>query len=108
MNFGLALANGQVPGVSVNAWVTKLGNAGTTRDVQADRIASALLAGPASAQTRELLTSEVDDAAQNAVVRPVADTTRGAAMMPTAPPVDLAGLVRMAGLTIGSPEFQYR
>jgi hypothetical protein len=91
MNFALALASNHVPGINIDqdAW---------QRMVQRDPL---LLA-------RYLLAQDPTDATRTAIQKALADTELQKQLMQDAKagPLRLPGLI--AGLTLGSPDFQKR
>ena len=98
VNFGVALASGSVPGVSVRRWPPYAALDTMPREQQVDGVVRALLGGEVSADMRAVLLSGthplLDKSAQPDPGR-AARTTQ-------------AGLAQMIGLAIGSPEFQRR
>ncbi len=95
INFGMALASGSVPGVTVRRWPLYAGLDTLPREGQVDGVVRALLGGDVSADMRAVLLS-------------------GDHPMLDAPGVPLKGagatqgLAQIIGLAIGSPEFQRR
>ncbi|HEU4630380.1 MAG TPA: DUF1800 domain-containing protein [Gemmatimonadaceae bacterium] len=95
IDFGLAVAAGALPGVSVRRWAPARELAGAPREQQVDGILHALLGGAASPDTRQVLLR-----GENPLLARADGPTRRA---PATDP--LAALV---GLALGSPEFQRR
>jgi len=132
INFGLALAGGRVPGASVARWPDAARLRSAPRAQQVDAVVAAFLAGQASPDTREILTSGENPLAAKLaggaepISDPSASPTSGEnddtmAMQPAGPrraggargaalgrPVQLEGLAQVVGLAIGAPEFQRR
>ncbi|MFO0599263.1 MAG: DUF1800 domain-containing protein [Myxococcaceae bacterium] len=84
INFGLALAGGRLPGVSVT-----LPAAGTSPAETLDRVSAAVLGRPLSAQTRQTVLdalSREESDGEKRVIEPA----------------------KVAGLLLGSPEFQHQ
>ena len=132
INFGLAVAGGRVPGVTLARWPGSATLLDATRAAQADGVIKAMLGGDASAETRHILLSGQnpmldrlggldsiaampndqpdDDMApprQRGVVGKKGQPRPGAAAALNRP-VDLQGLAQVVGLALGSPEFQRR
>jgi uncharacterized protein (DUF1800 family) len=104
MNFSVALMAGRIKGVQVDA--DRLANTppGTAAD-SARALASlegSLLAGDISKQTHDAITSELENQAQTSGGKPAAERRND---KPT-PPASTTGTI--AGLILGSPEFQRR
>ena len=95
MNFALGLGTGRLPGVTMNSSQV-LGNAGQARDAQATLavLEQKLLAGDVSLQTHQTLAKQLAD--PQVVGVKAEDVAAGGK----------AGVV--AGLILGSPEFQRR
>ena len=94
LNYSLSLAGNRLRGVSVNtAAVLGTGAAGES-SVMLDRAIAALLSGEVSAQTRGTLQKQMNDPqiVQARLDDPVAQINQGV----------------IAGLVLGSPEFQRR
>jgi hypothetical protein len=135
INFGLALAGGRVPGVSLTTWPSAAQLRGKSRSDQVDGVINSILGGEASAETRSILMSGenpmlsqapvdsvpslalADSASEDMVmagaqrpVRPVdrKGQPRGAGPAALARPVNLQGLAQVLGLALGAPEFQRR
>jgi uncharacterized protein (DUF1800 family) len=138
INFGVTLAVGGVAGVTLNpvSELEKLRN--SPREQQVEGVIDALLAGEASAETREILmsgenpfiTKAMTDSSMRAgsadmgmgagmgvriggagvaVTRPAAAAAgRGGRGAGAARVVDLKGLPQVIGLALGAPEFQRR
>jgi uncharacterized protein (DUF1800 family) len=90
INFGLALAAGQIPGASPTEWPGSERLASATRGEQVDGVIAAILGGEASPDTRRILESGVN---------PMLTSSRS---------MELAGLRQVIGLALGAPEFQRR
>lgn len=129
INFGVAAAGGQVPGVSLDLWPTAQQVRSAPREAQVDAVIATLLGGSVSPDTRAILiTGRNPFLDANAA----ADTTdilaadppatmgamdarrpgargRGRGLGPAARrPVELTGFAQVVGLALGSPEFQRR
>lgn len=91
INFGLRIAAGQLPGVTLDGWPP----AGRIRQLapaqQVDAVIDELLGGSVSADTRSILT-----------------TGENPALSSGQPRKNLVGLPGIVGLALGSPEFQRR
>ncbi len=96
INFGLLLAAGRVPGVSLSSWEHRQGLDTLSRDAQVDGVINAILGGEASPDSRLLLQSGV-----NPLLRDAPDSAAGA-------PMTVPGLEQLVGLALGAPEFQRR
>jgi len=132
INFGIAMAAGRVPGVTIDALPGAAALRSAPRATQVDAMVGALLNGDASPDTRQILLSgdhplltaasavpddstdaSGGDAMAGAAMRPMrargakgdraARTGPGFANLP-----DLQGLAQVVGLALGSPEFQRR
>jgi uncharacterized protein (DUF1800 family) len=106
MNFSVALMSGKIKGVQVDADRLAKTPPGTAAD-SARALAAlegSLLAGDVSKQTHEAITSELENQAAShaAVVKPSAARKNDKA----SPPASATGTI--AGLILGSPEFQRR
>ena len=132
INFGLALAAGRVPGASVSRWPEAARLRSAPRAEQVDAVVAAFLAGQASPDTREILTSgenplasklagQAERMTDSTASRMPDDDEDRMAMQPAGPrrlggargaalgrPVQLEGLAQVVGLAIGAPEFQRR
>ena len=138
INFGLALAGGRMPGVSLAGWPEGRALVNAPREAQVDGVIRALLGGAVSPDTRQVLLSgenpllaRADAATGNGatgdatgVGRPsdpmttmtpvTAPGDAGPSPRPRAaargfgPPPRLEGLALVVGLALGSPEFQRR
>lgn len=113
INFGLALAGGVVPGVSVANWPEAPRIAGSAREAQVNEVIRTILGGDASSDTRSMLLdgenplSRTLSAGSGETPGPRPGARRRAG--PEArTPGKLGGLELMVGLAIGSPEFQRR
>ena len=118
MNFALTLGSGHMRGLTLNGDVVAAGASRTTAslptaslptepDAALDAIAQALLAGDMSPQTRETIRKQMQSGAGSAEVRPVSSeqVSSDRASYGRGKRMD-AGLI--AGLLLGSPEFQRR
>jgi uncharacterized protein (DUF1800 family) len=128
VNFGLAVAAGRMPGVSLRSWPPFEQLSRQPREMQVTGVIDALLGGQTSPETREvlasgsnpLLTRAGTDSARSLTDRSADDPMMGD---PGAPrPLragqarnvglgaipDLRGLAQIVGLALGSPEFQRR
>ena len=117
INFGMALASGSVPGVTVKRWPLYAELDSLPRDGQVDGVVRALLGGDVSADMRAVLLSgdhpmlEQARAQENTAITTERGTQLARGMGPGvrfsgagAP----QGLAQIIGLAIGSPEFQRR
>jgi uncharacterized protein (DUF1800 family) len=102
INFGMAVAEGRIPGVRLQRWSAydSLRTAPTERQV--DAVVALLLGGDVSTDTRAVLLSGEHPfiaaaAASDSIVGPARSRRPG-----------LSGLAQIAGLALGSPEFQRR
>jgi uncharacterized protein (DUF1800 family) len=89
INFGLMMAAGRAPGVSLQQWARAEGLDTLSHDAQVDGIVRGILGGEASPDTRKVLESGVNPLAANAST-------------------SANGLSRIIGLALGAPEFQRR
>jgi uncharacterized protein (DUF1800 family) len=120
INFGLTMAAGRVPGVTLSRWPSTATLRDAPRDRQVDGVVSALLGGAISTDTRAVLTSGenplLSSGAPDTTMRTMTDNTqpmrerrrqqgRGANFSDIPP---LTGLAQVVGLALGSPEFQRR
>ncbi|MGH9523789.1 MAG: DUF1800 family protein, partial [Terriglobales bacterium] len=94
MNFALRLVSGRMPGVQFSPDALIGGDPGTDADVAVGRLEQALLAGNVSKQTHETIMKQMND--PEVTQRVLDDRKR---------PVNV-GVI--AGLILGSPEFQRR
>ena len=132
INFGLALAGGRVPGASVTRWPDAALLRSAPRAEQVDAVVAAFLAGQASPDTREILTSgenplaaklasQAERTSDSSATPMSGEQEETMAIQPSGPrragrargaaprrPVQLEGLAQVVGLAIGAPEFQRR
>ncbi len=125
INFGLAVAGGSVPGVSLSDWPESASLASASSEAQVDGVIRALLGGDASSDTRALLvagenplaaslasatTHAAATAAQSRSAEAATARSRGnrRARARDRVPTPLSGLDLIIGLALGSPEFQRR
>jgi uncharacterized protein (DUF1800 family) len=132
INFGLALANGRIPGASLATWPYTDSLALLDRERQVDGVIATILGGEASPATRGILISGenpmlskyVDSAGVLVSFDDDADVAGGAMSGATGFPVPsamrpsnarvrrqtagMSGLRQILGLALGSPEFQRR
>lgn len=124
INFGLQVASGRVPGVTVGhvAELEQLRNAPS--EAQADGVVKLFFGGQVSSDTRQvllsgdnpLLTTLTPDTAAGNSMNARGGTTpfsppfgRGRGMAPVSTqPIALHGLAQIIGLALGAPEFQRR
>ncbi|HTJ22112.1 MAG TPA: DUF1800 domain-containing protein [Gemmatimonadaceae bacterium] len=127
INFGLALAAGQVPGAALTNWPDFATLRAQSRAQQVDAVVRSMLGGQVSAETREVLMS--GDNPMLGAAQPSADTAsmggagvrnaggpparvlgggRGGQLPGFGRPVNLQGLPQVVGLALGAPEFQRR
>ena len=126
INFGLALAGGQVPGARLASWPEADSLSRLPHEQQVDGVIQALLGGQASTETRDVLMSGSNPMLAATVSAPT-DTTMDAMTLPRGArgrqgagrqgggrqqqpfqPVQLRGLAQVVGLALGAPEFQRR
>jgi len=137
INFGTAIASGQLPGISAERWPQFAQLRSADRATQVNGVVDALLGGESSPDTRAILMSGEnplvsslaqragadstpvmaeddaidDDMAGTPDMRPVRGPGRRGGMRGdplAAPQRNLSGLPQMIGLALGSPEFQRR
>jgi uncharacterized protein (DUF1800 family) len=121
INFGLMLAGGRVPGVSLATWPNAAQLRDAPRAAQVDGVVATLLGGEVSSETRSILVSGenplLDDrAAADSSAMSILAAPDDDAMIVRPPrrpaemgrPVALRGLAQVVGLALGSPEFQRR
>jgi hypothetical protein len=97
MNFALGLASGKLRGININKdAILKDAPPPTDADSEVAVVANALLAGDISQQTRDTIRKQLDDSALNP--RSIQDSERRRD----------SELGIIAGLVLGSPEFQRR
>jgi uncharacterized protein (DUF1800 family) len=127
INFGLALAGGQIPGASPRNWPEFATLRTQSRAQQVDAVVKSMLGGQVSPETRGVLMS--GDNPMLGTARPSADSGSmggGGGRNPGGPPsrvsgggrggqvpgfgrpVNLQGLPQVVGLALGAPEFQRR
>jgi uncharacterized protein (DUF1800 family) len=127
INFGLALAAGQLPGAALSNWPEFATLRTQSRTQQVDAVVKSLLGGQASPETRDVLMS--GDNPMLGAGEPPADTLsmgggrgrnpggppgralgggRGGQLPGFGRPVNLQGLPQVLGLALGAPEFQRR
>ncbi|MDQ3697301.1 MAG: DUF1800 domain-containing protein [Gemmatimonadota bacterium] len=135
INFGLAVAAGRVPGVTLDGWPEGAKLASGARDEQVDGVIAALLGGEASPDTRKVLESGtnpllaragnvIDSTAAHVgadpeiaaepvdmmMLSPDAARPRGRPGRrradPLGAPAPLDGFAQIVGLALGAPEFQ--
>ena len=133
INFGMAIASGQLPGLSEARWPQIAALRRADRTAQVDGVIDALLGGESSPDTRAVLLSGQNPLAATLASRPDADTgsmkveendaemdgvsdmrpirmgRRGMQQDPFARPArSPSGLPLIIGLALGAPEFQRR
>ena len=122
INFGLMLAGGRVPGVSLATWPNAAQLRDAPRAQQVDGVVASLLGGEVSSDTRSVLVSgenplldnraAADSSAMSILAPPDDDAMLGRPLRRPPPdlgrPVALQGLAQVVGLALGSPEFQRR
>jgi uncharacterized protein (DUF1800 family) len=123
INFGIAMAAGQVPGASLRRWPAAAELRDAARPTQVDGVVRALLGGEASPETRRILdlganplieaagtdslaTVSFDPDSSDSADSP--DARSGPLRRRGGRPVELTGLAQIVGLALGSPEFQRR
>src|SRR5580692_6967502 len=106
MNFALALTSGKIKGVKVDAALL-VGSSSESPDAAATlaRLETSLVVGGVSQQTHDSIVAQIDAAGENG-----AQSTQGGKAVPSKPtngarPPDVSTI---AGLLLGSPEFQRR
>ncbi|MES3034678.1 MAG: DUF1800 domain-containing protein [Gemmatimonadota bacterium] len=106
INFGMALAAGNVPGVQLPRWTTFTELAPLPREQQVDGVVRALLGGDVSTDMRAILLSGDHPMLGRAAAQDeMRDSTGAPPIRAAAPP---PGLAQVVGLALGSPEFQRR
>ncbi|HEY0996468.1 MAG TPA: DUF1800 domain-containing protein, partial [Gemmatimonadaceae bacterium] len=125
INFGLAVAGGRVPEVSIARWPAADSLRRLEPAAQVDGVIRALLGGDASPETRQILLSGENPLASRGgndmvpaepMSPPMMRRPQGGRLNPGAAaaaqalsrPVSLAGLPQVVGLALGAPEFQRR
>ncbi|MFN9203057.1 MAG: DUF1800 domain-containing protein [Gemmatimonas sp.] len=111
INFGMAVADGRVPGVRLGQWPAAKTLASLPREQQVDGVVRELFGGAVSSDTRQVLLTGTNPFLQANAAR--ADTllvVDDAAMASAARPRQTAptGLAQIVGLALGAPEFQRR
>ncbi|HSQ32715.1 MAG TPA: DUF1800 domain-containing protein [Gemmatimonadaceae bacterium] len=127
INFGLALAAGQIPGASLSNWPEFATLRAQSRAQQVDAVVRSMLGGQVSPETRDVLMS--GDNPMLGAAKPLADSVsmggargrspggpparalgggRGGQLPGFGRPVNLQGLPQVVGLALGAPEFQRR
>jgi hypothetical protein len=94
MNFSLALTSNRIRGVAVNTDTLFGNDTAANPHATLDRAILLLLGGPASPQTRDTLEKQLDDPQ---ILQASLDD-----------PVKSVNVSMIAGLVLGSPEFQRR
>jgi len=120
INFGLALAAGRMPGVSLATWEQSAKLADAPHDQQVDAVIADILGGEASPDTRKVLESGVNPllGTQGSGLgncpgdKGMCATSRSRAPSPEprvpSPESRAPSLPRLLGLALGAPEFQRR
>jgi uncharacterized protein (DUF1800 family) len=108
MNFALALTSGKIRGVNVDVQQLAGGNLPATAadsNLELSALEVSLLAGDISKQTHDSITSQIDSKAANSLEEKQASNTvpRKSPAQSRSPDASM-----MAGLLLGSPEFQKR
>jgi uncharacterized protein (DUF1800 family) len=102
MNFALALTSGKIRGVKVDTALLAGNNPPTADAAQTlTAMAGSLLAGDLSKQTQDSIEAQIDKSQKSTV--PDSKASHRKSAEETHPPVDM-----IAGLLLGSPEFQRR
>ncbi len=97
INFGISAASNRIPGADVNAIPTLAALSDAPREKQVDAVASLLLGGSISPETRAVLIS-----GENPLLSRADEGTMGRRQ------TQLTGIAQVVGLALGSPEFQRR
>jgi uncharacterized protein (DUF1800 family) len=97
INFGLTLAAGRVPGVTMGKVAELEQLRGATREAQVDGVVKLLFGGQVSPDTRQVLLSGENPLAGG-----------GDPSMRRNQQINLTGLPQVLGLALGAPEFQRR
>lgn len=117
INFGLAVAAGRMPGISLNRWPAAAELQNASRVEQIDGVIDALLGGEVSPDTRRILDSGVNpmlnvSGADTLIVDLDSPDEEDEMQRPRRrgrqAPIELDGLAEVLGLALGSPEFQRR
>jgi uncharacterized protein (DUF1800 family) len=111
INFGVAVAEGRVPGVRLATWPAARALVALPRDGQVDGVIRELLGGAASSDTRQVLltgTNPFLQARGRAAADSLGTMTDMAPAVPTAAPRPQQQLAQIVGLALGAPEFQRR
>ena len=127
INFGLALAGGQIPGASLTNWPEFATLRTQSRAQQVDAVVKSMLGGQVAPETRDVLMT--GDNPMLGAAQPSADSAsmggarvrnllraparalgggRGGQLPGFGRPVNLQGLPQVVGLALGAPEFQRR
>ena len=106
INFGMAMASGNVPGVQLQRWPTFVELSPLPRDAQVDGVVRALLGGAVSADMRAILLSGDHPMMGRATAQ--GDGRDSTDIPPLRGAGTAQGLAQIVGLAIGSPEFQRR
>jgi uncharacterized protein (DUF1800 family) len=108
MNFALALASGKIKGVKVDVAQlagSNLPNPPPDSNLALSTLETSLLAGDVSKQTHDSITAQIDAPAPNGA--PQKQDNKAGPRKPAASPRS-SDVSTMAGLLLGSPEFQRR
>ncbi len=97
INFGIAAASSRIPGADVDAIPSFAALKNAPREKQVDAVASLLLGGSISPETRAVLIS-----GENPLLTRSDEGTMGRRK------AQLTGIAQVVGLALGSPEFQRR
>ena len=119
INFGIAIAAGRIPGVTLDALPGFDSLRSAERAKQVDGVVAMLLGGAISSETREILISGENPLLGRATEAPsfeLDDTAETSGMQASPRPPgrrnrqipQLHGLAQVVGLALGSPEFQRR
>lgn len=97
INFGIAAASNRIPGADVDAIPTLAALSTASREKQVDAVASLMLGGSISPETRAILIS-----GENPLLAMADEGAMGHRQN------QLTGIAQVVGLALGSPEFQRR